>query len=88
MLNVTLNWTPEPKVLMQLMEVATEDCATLEQVLEDAIELYLEMKLGQPLSVENDPMVGLFSGSPDLSEQTETGFDFESDCGVGVPCQS
>jgi hypothetical protein len=39
---------------------------------EDAIELYLEMKLGQPLSVENDPMVGLFSGSPDLSEQTET----------------
>ena len=88
MLNVTLNWTPEPKVLMQLMEVATEDCATLEQVLEDAIELYLEMKLGQPLSVENDPMVGLFSGSPDLSEQTETSFDLGSDCGVGVPCQS
>jgi hypothetical protein len=55
----------------------------LEQVVEDAIELYLEMKLGQPLPVENDPMVGLFSGLPDLSEQTEAGFDFRS-----ASCQS
>jgi len=89
MSEVSLNWKPDAEMLHGLMRIAVDRHCSLESVLEEAIAQYLDEQIGQPLPVEDDPIVGLFSGSPDLSDRTEeileAGANRENE--AGVPCQ-
>lgn len=73
----TLNWTPEPHLLEQLRSLAQKRGQSLDTVLTEAIVTYLEAQkeVQKPeeleLSIESDPLIGLFSGSPDLATRSE-----------------
>ncbi|MGD1903405.1 MAG: hypothetical protein ACFB9N_14325 [Geitlerinemataceae cyanobacterium] len=87
MSEVSLNWKPDAETLHGLMQIAVDRHCSLESVLEEAIAMYLDEQLSSPLPPESDPMVGLFSGSPDLSEQTEEILEAGAIEEAGVPCQ-
>ena len=75
MLDVTLNWTPNPEILEQLLALSTQKQKSLEVLLSEAVLEYLDANHTPDadiyLSAEDDPIVGLYEGSPDLSSRAE-----------------
>lgn len=70
-----LNWTPEPKLLERLTDLARKRGESLDVLLTEAIVTYLDAQKSQeiaPLPSESDPLIGLFLGSPELATQSET----------------
>jgi hypothetical protein len=78
-MSATLNWQPEPTLVEQILKLAEQRGQPPETLLTEAILLYLE---NQPASLNSevipetiaphlDPLVGLFSGSPELATQAE-----------------
>ena len=45
MLEITLNWKPDPKTLTQLVQVAMQEQKSLETLLDEAIAEYLQTNL-------------------------------------------
>lgn len=69
-----LNWTPEPQLLEQLIDLAQKRGQPLDALLTEAIVTYLDaQKLQEPTTStsESDPLIGLFSGSPELATQSK-----------------
>jgi hypothetical protein len=69
-----LNWIPEPQLLKQMIDLAQERGQSLDALLTEAIVVYLNMQRlqdSEPSIPKVDPLVGLFSGSPDLATQSE-----------------
>lgn len=71
MLDITLNWKPNPDTLAKLLTLANQQQKTLEALLEEAILQYFQLQEQDFLSVDDDPIVGLYSGSPDLATNAE-----------------
>jgi|GEM_PF-1431645 len=77
MLEITLNWKPDPKTLTQLVQVAMQEQKSLETLLDEAIAQYLQANLAhQTTSITSscpDPFLsGLYDGSPELATEAET----------------
>lgn len=69
-----LNWSPDPQLFEQLMDLAQERGQSLDTLLTEAIVMYLRsQKVQEPESSapECDPLIGLFAGSSDLATQAE-----------------
>jgi hypothetical protein len=71
MLDLTLNWKPNPDTLAKLLTLANQQQKPLETLLDEAVLQYFQVQEQEILSVEDDPIVGLYSGSPDLSTRHE-----------------
>jgi hypothetical protein len=71
MLDITLNWKPNPDTLAKLLTLANQQQKPLEALLEEAILQYFQLQEQDFLSVDDDPIVGLYSGSPDLATNAE-----------------
>jgi len=71
MLEITLTWKPNPEILEKLLALSTQQQKPLEALLDEAVLQYLQTKDRKPLTVEDDPIVGMYSGSPDLSIRAE-----------------
>ncbi|MDY7012399.1 MAG: hypothetical protein SVX43_02155 [Cyanobacteriota bacterium] len=72
MLEITLNWKPDPQTLTQLVQVALQEQKSLESLLDEAIAQYLQANLTVSASPETpDPFIGLYEGSPNLSTEAE-----------------
>ncbi|NEO88020.1 MAG: hypothetical protein F6J87_27755 [Spirulina sp. SIO3F2] len=71
MLEITLNWKPDPNTLTQLVQVALQKHQSLETLLDEAIQQYLQTNpLAEP-DLADDPLIGLYNGTPNLSTQAE-----------------
>jgi hypothetical protein len=70
-MTLSLTWTPDPTLLTNLVKIATQQDKTLESVLSDAVQLYLENQPIEPLTPQPDPLIGLFKGSPNLATESE-----------------
>jgi hypothetical protein len=66
MLDITLNWKPNPHTL------ANQQQKPLEALLDEAVLQYFQLQDQEFLSVEDDPIVGFYAGSPDLGTNPET----------------
>ena len=72
MLDISFTWKPDSDTLMQMMQVAVDRHLTLEHILEEAIAQYLDGQIGQPLPIEDDPIMQImYDGSPNLGEREE-----------------
>jgi hypothetical protein len=71
MLDITLNWKPNPDTLAKLLTLANQQQKPLEALLEEAILQYFQLQEQDFLSIDDDPIVGLYSGSPDLATNAE-----------------
>lgn len=72
MLDITLNWKPDPNVLTKLIELANRQQKPLETLLDEAVQQYFQIHDKAPIDVEEDPIVGLYVGSPDLASNAES----------------
>jgi hypothetical protein len=76
MLEITLNWKPDPQTLTQLVQVAILEQRSLESVLDEAIAQYLQANLA-PNTISASPATpdpfldGLYDGSPELGTEAE-----------------
>ena len=74
----TLNWQLEPPLIEQLLTLAQQRGQSPEAILTEAVRLYLDTQTAaashppDTSDRQTDPLIGLFSGSPDLSIQSET----------------
>ena len=71
MLDVTLNWKPNPDTLAKLLALANQQQKPLEALLNEAVLQYFQLQEQEFLSVDDDPIVGLYSGSSDLGTNAE-----------------
>ncbi len=71
MLDITLNWKPNPDTLVKLLALANQQQKPLETLLDEAVLQYFQLQEQEFLSVDDDPIVGLYSGSPDLGTNAE-----------------
>ncbi|NEO83006.1 MAG: hypothetical protein F6J87_01920 [Spirulina sp. SIO3F2] len=71
MLDITLNWKPNPDTLAKLLTLANQQQKNLETLLDEAVLQYFQLQDQEPLSIEDDPIVGLYSGSLDLATNAE-----------------
>ncbi len=76
MLEITLNWKPDPQTLTQLVQVAILEQKSLESLLDEAIAQYLQANLApntlSASSATADPFLdGLYDGSSELSTEAE-----------------
>lgn len=76
MLDITLNWKPDPSVLTKLIELASQQQKPLKILLDEAIQQYFQVHDKEILAVDDDddPIVGFYSGSPDLASNAENIF--------------
>ncbi|ELR99525.1 hypothetical protein [Gloeocapsa sp. PCC 73106] len=71
MLDITLNWKPNPETLAKLLALADQQHKSLEALLDEAVRQYVQLQQQEPLSIDEDPIVGLYCGSPDLATNAE-----------------
>lgn len=71
----TLNWQPAPLLIEQILQLAQQRGQSPETILTEAVLQYLETQptLSNPQlnPASSDPLIGLFSSSPDLSTRAE-----------------
>jgi hypothetical protein len=53
------------------VKIATQQNKTLESVLFEAVQLYLENQPLEPLTSQSDPLIGLFKVSSNLATKSE-----------------
>lgn len=66
-----VQWNPEPTLLEELTRLAQNRGQTPEAIITEAVLLYLQMQVPAKTVEDEDPLIGLFSGSPDLATQSE-----------------
>jgi hypothetical protein len=71
MLDITLNWKPDPDTLAKLLALSTKHQKPLEILLDEAVQQYCQLQEREILNVDDDPIVGLYSGSPELATNAE-----------------
>jgi hypothetical protein len=77
-METTFEWKPQLTLLEQVLTLAQQSGRTPEAIITEAVMLYLETQIkesgvAQPSHdiQQSDPLIGLFSGSPDLASQSE-----------------
>ena len=71
MLDITLNWKPNPNILAKLLALSNQQQKPLETLLDEAVLQYFQLHDRELLDVDEDPIVGLYSGSPNLATNAE-----------------
>lgn len=71
MLDITLSWKPTPNTLTKLLTLSNQQQKPLEALLDEAVLQYFQLHDKELLDVDDDPIVGLYAGSPDLSNNAE-----------------
>jgi hypothetical protein len=66
MANSQIQWNPEPNLLERLAQLARKRGQTTESIITEAVLSYLQIQ-----ALDDDPLIGLFAGSPDLATQSE-----------------
>jgi hypothetical protein len=66
-----VQWNPEPHLIERLAQLAQRRGQTTESIITEAVLSYLQSQALDENTVGDDPLIGLFSGSPDLSTQSE-----------------
>jgi hypothetical protein len=66
-----VQWNPEPNLIEQLTQLAQKRGQTAESIITEAVLSYLQTQVPDENDVNDDPLIGLFSGSPDLATQSE-----------------
>jgi predicted DNA-binding protein len=65
-------WNLEPNLLQQLSELARQRGQTTESIITEAVLSYLQAQVSEDYNAAaEDPLIGLFSGSPNLATQSE-----------------
>lgn len=69
----TLKWQPESNLEEQIISLSEKTGKSPEAIITEAVLVYLESRQVQKAAYheKNDPLIGLFSGSPDLATQSE-----------------
>jgi hypothetical protein len=75
-----LNWQPESTLIEQILRLAQQRGQSPQTILTEAVRLYLDTQPTPAIPKDSfdvsdrqtDPLIGLFSGSPELSTQSET----------------
>ncbi len=67
MLEIVLNWKPRSETLNQLMQISLEQNKSLEALLEESIEQYLQTYRPSVPQTDTDPLIGLYEGAPETS---------------------
>jgi hypothetical protein len=70
-MTLSLTWTPDQNLLTNLVKIATQQSKTIESVLSEPVQLYLENQPLEPLTPQSDPLIRLFKGSPNLATESE-----------------
>lgn len=71
-MDTPFNWKPKDSLLKKLLILARQRDRTPEELVTEAVELYLETQQSEiENSQSDDPLIGLFKGSPDLATQSE-----------------
>jgi hypothetical protein len=66
-----VQWNPEPNLVERLTQLAQKRGQTTESIITEAVLSYLQTQVPDEKDVNDDPLIGLFSGSPDLATQSE-----------------
>jgi hypothetical protein len=64
-------WNLDPNLVERLTQLAQKRGQTAESIITEAVLSYLQTQVSDENDVNNDPLIGLFSGSPDLATQSE-----------------
>lgn len=77
-MTAAFQWNPDSALLAKVMQLAQQRGQSPEVILSEAVTLYVENMETQEIepdpaamNVENDPLIGLFSGSSDLAARSE-----------------
>ena len=66
------NWKPEQTLLEKIINLARQRGQSPESLVSEAVSLYLETQWQESIvSVDSDPLVGLFAGTTDLATNSE-----------------
>jgi hypothetical protein len=66
-----VKWNPEPSLIERLTQLAQKRGQTAESLVTEAVLSYLQTQVPDENDVNDDPLIGLFSGSPHLATQSE-----------------
>jgi hypothetical protein len=66
-----VQWNPEPNLVERLTQLAQKRGQTAESIITEAVLSYLQTQVPDENDVNDDPLIGLFSGPPDLATQSE-----------------
>jgi hypothetical protein len=64
-------WNLDPNLVERLTQLAQKRGQTAESIITEAVLSYLQTQVHDENDVNDDPLIGLFSGSPDLATQSE-----------------
>ena len=70
-MDIILNWKPEQILLEKMINLAHQRGQSLETIVTEAVQLYVEAQPLETSNIESDPLVGLFASSPDLAAKSE-----------------
>jgi hypothetical protein len=71
MTSLQVKWNPEPSLIERLTQLAQKRGQTAESIVTEAVLSYLQTQVPDKNDVNDDSLIGLFSGSPDLATQSE-----------------
>jgi hypothetical protein len=66
-----VQWNPEPNLIERLAQLARKRGQTTESIITEAVLSYLQAQVLDESAIGDDPLIGLFSGSPNLATQSE-----------------
>jgi hypothetical protein len=71
MTNSQVQWNPGSNLLERLTQLAQKRGQTTEAIITEAVLSYLQLQALDDNAIDDDPLIGLFAGSPDLATQSE-----------------
>jgi hypothetical protein len=72
MVNSTFAWQPESNLWIALQRLAIVSGKSPEELINEAVSRYLEQQeIANRYNPESDALIGLFSGDPNLSTESE-----------------
>jgi hypothetical protein len=71
-MDTTFSWQPQSNTRRSLEELALKTGRHPQELIDEAVSIYLEQqKVTSEYHPESDPLIGLFTGSPNLSTDAE-----------------
>lgn len=70
-MTASFNWILEEKLLEKLTILSNKKGESLDILITEAVERYLENQIIEPENTTDDPLIGLYKGSPELATQSE-----------------
>lgn len=64
-------WSPESTLQEKIIAVASQRGRSPEEIITEAVECYLKDRPIKKVTVQDDPLIGLFIGKPDLGTDSE-----------------